>query len=160
MYHLEVKDFEAALETAERAIVLAPNNAENLSIAAMICNKTGNPRRALELKQRAMRVCPMFRPGNLRGLGLSYYLLERHDEAIQVFLESVSKEPEYLTAHSYLAAIYAERGNQSAAEASAQQILRLSPEFSIKAYVDKLSFSDPSVLKRIATGLQQAGLPD
>jgi len=159
MYQLEVKDFDAALAAAQQAIALAPNNAENLSIAALICNKTGNPERGLEFKRRAMRVCPMYRPGNLRGLGLSYYLLGQHDEAIRLFRESIEREPDYLTAHTYLAAIHGERGDAPQAEACARQILRLSPEFSTRAYIDGLSFSDPAVLARIAKGLRLAGLP-
>ena len=160
MYQLELKAFDKAREIAERAIALAPNNAENLSIAAMVCNKTGNPQRGLELKQRSMRVCPMFRPGNLRGLGLSYYLLGRSDEAIEAFRESLAKEPGYLTAHTYLAAIHAERGEQVEAEARAREIMKQFPEFSIQAYVKGISFSDPSILARLAANLGKAGLPD
>ena len=159
MYHLELRDFDKALEMAERAIMLAPNNAENLSIAAMIYNKTGNPQRGLALKQHSMRVCPMYRPGNLRGLGLSYYLLGRTDDAIAAFRESIAQEPGYLTAHTYLAAIYSELGDQNQAEICGREIMQLFPDFSVQSYLDGVSFSDPAILERIAEGLRKAGLP-
>ncbi len=52
MYHLEVKAFDQAKEMAEKAISLAPNNAQNMGEVSMVLNKTGNPQRALELKKR------------------------------------------------------------------------------------------------------------
>jgi TolB-like protein/Tfp pilus assembly protein PilF len=160
MYHLELKEFDQALEMAEKSIALAPNNAINLGEASMVMNKTGNPRRALELKKRAMRVCPMYRPGFLRGLGLSYYLLGQFDSAISAFRESIDRESEYLSAHTNLAAIYGELEDVAAAAATAIEIKRLAPDFSIRSYRAGLSFSDPAVLQRMESGLRKAGLPD
>lgn len=37
--------------------------------------------------------------------------------------------------------------------------MKLAPDFTIKAYMAGLSFSDPEVLTRIETGLRKAGLP-
>jgi adenylate cyclase len=160
MYHLELKAFDLAIETIEKSISLAPNNAENLGEASMIMNKTGNPQRGLELKKRAMRACPMYRPGFLRGLGLSYYLLGQLDLAINAFKQSIVRESEYLSAHTNLASIYGELGKLGEAKEPVREILRLAPNFSIKAYMNGLSFSDPEVLTRMEEGLRKAGLPE
>ena len=160
MYYLEVKDFAQAIEMSEKSIALEPNNAENLSNACLIMNKTGNPERSLELRKRQMRTCPMYRPGFLRGMGLSYYLLGRVESAIRVFEESIDRESEYLVAYTYLASIFGELGRLKEAENAKYDILRLSPNFSIKAYMERLSFSDPKVLARIEEGLRKAGLPE
>ncbi len=101
----------------------------------------------------------MPRPGFLRGLGLSYYLLGNFDSAIRAFKESIERESEYLTAHTNLASIFGELGRLEEAEKSTQEILRLAPDFSIKAYMEGLSFSNPEVLSRIEEGLRKAGLP-
>jgi adenylate cyclase len=158
MYYLEVKDYDQAIEMSERAVTLGPNNAENLSNACLIMNKTGNPERSLELRKKQMRTCPMYRPGFLRGMGLSYYLLGRLDSAIRVFKESIDREPDYLVAYTYLASIFGELGRLEEAENAKYDILRLTPNFSIKAYMDGLSFSDPKVLTRMEEGLRKAGL--
>jgi len=160
MYHLELKAFDLAIEKIQKSISLAPNNAENLGEASMIMNKTGNPQRALELKKRAMRACPMYRPGFLRGLGLTHYLLGDSDSAIRAFKESIVRESEYLSAHTGLASIYGELGRLEEAKQAAREILRLAPEFSIRAYMQGLSFRDPQVLIRIEEGLRKAGLPE
>lgn len=160
MYHLEVKEFDQAREMAEKAISLAPNNAQNMGEVSMVLNKTGNPQRALELKKRAMRACPMYRPGFLRGLGLSYYLLGQLDSAIKAFKESIARESEYLSAHTNLASIYGELGRLDEAREPVSEILRLAPNFSIKTYMKGISFSDPAILTRMEEGLRKAGLPE
>ncbi|MDH3636147.1 MAG: tetratricopeptide repeat protein [Gammaproteobacteria bacterium] len=160
MYHLELKEFDQAKEMAEKAISLAPNNAQNLGEVSMVLNKTGNPQRALELKKRAMRACPMYRPGFLRGLGLSYYLLGQLDSAISAFKQSIARESEYLSAHTNLASIYGELGRLEEAKEPVSEILRLAPDFSIKTYMKGLSFSDPKILTRMEDGLLKAGLPE
>jgi adenylate cyclase len=160
MYHLEVKAFEQAREMAEKAISLAPNNAQNMGEVSMVLNKTGNPQRALELKKRAIRACPMYRPGFLRGLGLSYYLLGQLDSAISAFKQSILRESEYLSAHTNLASIFGELGQLEEAREPVREILRLAPEFSIKAYMKGLSFSNPEILERMEEGLRKAGLPE
>ena len=52
----------------------------------------------------------MYRPGFLRGLGLSYYLLGQLDLAINAFKQSIARESEYLSAHTNLASIFGELG--------------------------------------------------
>ena len=160
MYHLEVRAFDQAIEMSEKAVRLAPNNAEDISIAALIMNKTGKPERGLELYKRAMRVCPLYRPGFLRGLGLNYYLLGESDSAIRAFKESIVRESEYLAPYTNLASIFGELGRLEEAQQSAREILRLAPDFSIKTYMEGLSFSNPEVLTRMEEGLRKAGLPE
>ena len=102
----------------------------------------------------------MYRPGFLRGLGLSYYLLGQLDLAINAFKQSIVRESEYLSAHTNLASIYGELGKLGEAKEPVREILRLAPNFSIKAYMNGLSFSDPEVLTRMEAGLRKAGLPE
>jgi len=160
MYYLEIKAYDEALEMAQKSVKLAPFNGTILAEAGMVLNKTGQPQRALELNKRAMQVCPMYRPGYLRGLGLSYYLLQQNDAAIRAFEESIARESEYLSAHTNLAAIHGELGNQQAAALAVAEILRLAPDFSISDYVQGLSFRDDPVLRRMEQGLRKAGLPE
>jgi adenylate cyclase len=160
MYHLELKQFDEARNMAEKAVSLAPNNAESLGEASVVFNKTGSPERARELLRRAMRVCPMYRPGFLRGLGLSYYLLGQLDSAINAFKQSILRESEYLSAHTNLASILGELERLEEAREPVREILRLAPDFSIKAYMKGLSFSDPEILIRMEEGLRKAGLPE
>ena len=160
MYYLEIKDYEPALEMAQKSVALAPNNANILIEASMVLIKTGEPRQALNNLKKAKQVCPMYRPGLLRGLGLSYYLLGKNDAAIRALDESIARESKYLSAHTNLAAIHGELGNRQAAAAAAAEIKRLAPDFTIGAYLQELSFRDDEILQRIENGLRSAGLPE
>jgi tetratricopeptide (TPR) repeat protein len=102
----------------------------------------------------------MYRPGILRGLGLSFYLLGQTDQAVRAFKESITREPEYLSAYTHLASIYGEIENLVESKAIVSDIKRLAPEFSVKAYMTGLSYSDSAVLDRVETGLRKAGLKD
>ena len=160
MYHREMHEFNEAIECAEKSIMLAPNNAENLAVAAGTMTKSGKPERGLELIKRAMRVCPLYRPGFLRALGAAYRLTDRLEEAVLVFRESLKRESSYLAPHVNLTSILGELGRIEEATEAAREIFRLKPDFSIKAYVEGLSYRNPQDSKRIEEGLRKAGLPD
>ena len=80
--------------------------------------------------------------------------------AIRAFRQSIERETEYLPAHTNLASIFGELGRMDEARESVHEILRLSPDFSIAAYMKGLSFSDPEILQRMEAGLRKAGLPE
>ena len=152
--------FEEAIELSEKAIAIAPNSAENLDIASAIMCKSGNPARGLELSKKAIRVCPLYRPGYLRGLAMAYRLLGQLDAAVAAYREAIRREPEYLTAHVNLVSILGELGRLDEANEAAREIFKLEPNFSIKAYMEGLSYRNPSDLARIEEGLQKTGLPE
>ncbi|MCP4978970.1 MAG: tetratricopeptide repeat protein [Gammaproteobacteria bacterium] len=82
------------------------------------------------------------------------------DSAINTFKQSIARESEYLSAHTNLASIFGELGRLEEAREPVREILRLAPDFSIKAYMKGLSFSDPGILNRMEEGLRKAGLPE
>ena len=159
LYYLEIREFDLAVEMAEKSVAMAPNNAINLAEASMIMNKTGNPQRSLELKKKAMRICPMYRPGFLRGLGMTYFLLGDTDAAVDAYSKAIKREPDNLAAQVMLAIIHSERDNSNQALHAKNEILRISPEFSTEVYMQGISFRDKSILKRMTDGLRLSGLP-
>jgi hypothetical protein len=67
---------------------------------------------------------------------------------------------EYLSAHTNLASIFGELGRLEEVELAVREILRLSPDFSKKAYIESVSFDDPKVLIRIEESLRKTGFPE
>ena len=157
---LEVNAFDDAIDMSEKAIAMAPNSAENLCIAGIILAKSGKPERGVELMKKAMRVCPLYRPGFLRSLGLAYRLSGNLEAAVSAYKESLRRDSEYLSGHVNLTSTLGELGREEEAKKAAREIYRLEPEFSIKAYMEGLSYRNPSDLARIEEGLKKAGLPD
>ena len=158
-YHRERNEFDEAIKCSEKSITLAPNNAENLATAAGTMTKAGKPERGMELIKRAMRVCPLYRPGFLRALGAAYRFSGHPEEAVWAFRESLKREPSYLAPHVNLTSTLGELGRIEEAKDAAREILRLAPNFSIETYMDGLSYRNPEDALRVEEGLRKAGLP-
>ena len=160
MYHMELREFDLAVENAEKSIELAPGNAENLCEAAAIFNKCGDAHRALELAKRAMRLCPMYRAGFLRGVAAAYRFTGLPELSADTFKEAVRRQPDLLSGYVNLSSVLGELNRLEEAKATAKHILRLAPDFSINAYAEGLAYKNPQDLERVVQGLRAAGLPD
>ena len=158
--HLSKKEYDEAIAMSEKAIALAPNHAENLAMAAAALNKSGQPARSFELIQRAMRFCPIYPTWYLSALALSCRLLRRNDSAVSVYEEAIKRNPDNSTNYVGLASTLGELGREEDAKRTVSAILRLLPDFSIKKYVERLSYRDPGELARFEDGLHKAGLPE
>jgi len=159
--HLNAAEHDKAIEMSEKAIALAPNNAELLGgVASAVMRKSGQPERGAELVKKAMRLCPFYRPGLLRALGNNYRISGRLEEAVACYRESIKRESGYLAAYVNLASALGELGWLEDAREAAREVLRQEPAFTIAAYTSGLSYRNPADLERIAEGLRQAGLPE
>lgn len=111
MTHLNAKSYDDAIQSAEKAMFLAPNSVEAIGGAASpVMTKSGQPERGAELSKKAMRLCPFYRPGLLRALGTAYRTADRLEEAVICFNESIKREPGWLGAHVNLATTLGELG--------------------------------------------------
>jgi adenylate cyclase len=159
--HLNAGEHDLALEMTEKAIALAPNNAELLGgVASAVMRKSGRPERGAELVKKAMRLSPFYRPGLLRALGNNYRLSGRLEEAVACYRESIKREAGYLAPYVNLASALGELGRREEAREVAREVLEQEPDFSIAAYAKGLAYRNPEDLERIADGLRRAGLPD
>ncbi len=82
------------------------------------------------------------------------------DTAIDAYSELISREPDSLVGHVCLTSIFGELNREKEANASAAEVLRINPDFSIKKYMDGLSYRDPAEATRFEEGLRKAGLPE
>ncbi|MCK5362108.1 MAG: tetratricopeptide repeat protein [Gammaproteobacteria bacterium] len=161
MTYLNAKEFDKAIDASEKAIALAPNNVEVIGgIASPVMTKSGQPDRGAELAKQAMRLCPFYRPGLLRALGMAYRTAGRLEEAVTCFRESIKRESGWLGAHVNLAATLGELGRLDEAGEAARKVLASEPRFSVKSYVTGLSYRDSTEIDRISNGLRAAGLPE
>lgn len=160
MYHLECREFDQAIDYAEKSISLAPSNSENLAEAAMVMVKAGKPRRGLELVKKAMDICPLYPPGYLRSLAAAYRFTGNAELSVEAYRESIKLESGFLGPHVNLTSALGELGRIDEAVEAAQEIVRLAPDFSVSEYVSGLSYRNPQDTERIEQGLHHAGLPE
>ncbi len=160
LYWMERREYDKALDNAMRSVEFAPGNAENLVEAGGVLTKCGRAPEALELVRKAIRLCPLYRAGFLRGLAMAYRFSGEVEKAAESYRQAVKRHPDLLSGQVNLASVLGELGRLGEARQVAAEVLRLAPAFSIRSYAGGLSYREPADLERVIAGLQAAGLPD
>jgi tetratricopeptide (TPR) repeat protein len=117
MVYAQQKQYEQAIAEGERAIALDPNNADSYAFHGEVLRFAGRPEDALRMLAQAMRLNPRYPPLYLFFLGLAYNMAGRYPEAVATLKEHISRSPNNLAAHLFLAE----------AVARAEQALRRKP---------------------------------
>jgi adenylate cyclase len=159
-YHLSKGEHDGAIAMSEKATTLAPNHAEILALSANVHMKAGRPEKSSELIKKAMRLSPVYPGWYLWVLGTSYRLTGQTDSAIRAFKAVSKRNADWISIHVGLASTLGELDREADAKKSVSEILRIDPDFSIKAYMAGLSYKDPAVTARFEDGLRKAGLPE
>jgi adenylate cyclase len=158
--HLTKGEHDEAIAMSEKAVALAPNHAEIIALSAVNQAKSGRPERAFDLIRKAMRLCPVYPSWYIWVLGTACRQLSRNESAIGAFEEAIKRSPDHLAPYVGLASTLGELGRQEDAKTALSEILKLDPDFSIKTYMEGLSYRDPAELARFEDGLRKAGLPE
>jgi len=164
---------EDAIPEFETALALNANWLNSLQLLAWCKAMTGSIEEAIPLDQQAIRLSPgdPYLQNYYQDMGVIYLLLSRFDEAIVWFEKA--RSPRSGWPYSFLAAIYALRGEAEKAAANLAEARRLYPDgrYSSIARRKALSYSGPpgywGVPKVAAlfettyfAGLRKAGMPE
>jgi len=121
----------------------------------------GRPAEAIKVVEKAIRLNPQHPPYYLWTLGRTYFLTGRHEQAIEVYKEALSRSRNpfhLLTSHLGLAAVYSETGREEEARSAAAEVLRINPNFSLEMTKAGSPYKDPVILERVFAALRKAGL--
>jgi len=149
--------YDQATAEAERAIALDPNSAVGYRALAEIMYFSGKPAEAIGLAEKAMRLDPRNRDLYLFFEGESYTQMGRYEEAIPILKRHLARYPNNVGARSTLVVDYTELGREDEARAEAAEVMRISPLFSLDAWV-QIPFKDPAWRKRYYADLRKAGV--
>jgi TolB-like protein/tetratricopeptide (TPR) repeat protein len=99
--------YELAVAEAERAIALAPNDADGYALLAHVFDifEQRLPE-AVELSQKAMRLNPRYPFWYANSLGAAYRLVGRYDEAIAATKQALLRNPNWPWSHIELSINY------------------------------------------------------
>jgi adenylate cyclase len=156
--YLGKKQFTQAIAEAEKAVALDPNYADAYVTLAEILNFAGRSEEAIRLVEQAMRLNPRYPASYLWALGHAYRLAGRPEEALGALRRVVTRNPDHLTAHVLLAAIYSELGREEEARAEAAEILRINPKYSLAVVRERIPYKDLAILEPQLAALRKAGL--
>jgi adenylate cyclase len=156
--YLWKKQHEKAISSYRKAIALDPNDADGYYGLGNVMNWAGRPEEAGKLIKKAMRLNPMYPVWYLWVLGQSHFLKREHEEAINIFSEILHRNPNFLPAHPYLAAIYHELGRKEEARLQAEKLVEKSPQTSLDAWKRRLPYKNEEDLDRLYKALQNIGM--
>jgi adenylate cyclase len=160
MIHLVKREFEKADEYFKKTGHHAPATTDFYARRAFQLNYLGEPHKAIEYFQEAMRLSPFYPAWYLYHLGLAYHLTGQHEKAIETLKKAVERTPSSIYTHPRLAMIYSDLGRVQEAQAEAAEVLRIDPEFRIEGWAKANPFKDPAIVEHRKELLRKAGLPE
>jgi adenylate cyclase len=150
------KEHARAIVEAERAVTLAPNDADGHYVLGEVLSWS-RPEQAMVPVERAMRLNPRYPATYLYTLGHVHFLMRRYDDALTALKRLVNRNPDWLPGHAFLSATYAELGRLDEARAEVLETQRISPAMSTETVIARLPYQDSAVLARLLTAFRAAG---
>jgi adenylate cyclase len=157
--YMAMGQYEKAIAAGERGIVLMPNGAFNHVMLGMTLNNAGKPDEALNNIKKGIRLDPFPDPWVFYHLGRSYRQQGQYEKALTAYKKALHLSPDSLHNHLSLTVIYILLDRQEEAEAAAEKILEIEPNFSVKRATKALPYKNKAELKMVADALRKAGLP-
>jgi len=157
-YMTILKRYQQGAAEYELAIALNPNNADLLASWGWDMSTTlGRAEEGVKIIKKAMRLNPYYPDWYEEGLGIAAYYARQYEEAVSAFNKVQYR---VVSVHLLLAASYARLGRLEEAHAEAANVLELQPDFSIKAWQEKVLSLNPADMEHYLDGLRKAGLPE
>jgi len=152
--------FDDAIANAEKAIELSPNTFIYHAVLGQTLVYVGRPEEGLQRIQHGIRLNPFPVTLILKMEGEAYHVLGQYEEALKAFERARAADPKSVPPHVFLALTYADMGRMGEAHAAAQEVLKLQPNFTVKRFVNTLSYKDLTIPERFIATLIQMGLPE
>jgi len=150
------EDFEKADYHQQRGLSLNPNNDLLLVQQGELLTWLGEPEQGVEWIQKAMRLNPFHPERYWNHLGRAYFVARRYADAAAAFQHITS--PDH-THHAFLAACYAQLGNQAASKDHAHAVMESKPDFTIERYLTTLHYKQHTDLEHHRQSLVKTELP-
>jgi adenylate cyclase len=153
-------EWDKSLAYAEKAVATDPNGADAHTWLGNCLNFAGKPQEAIPLYKKAMRLNPHPPVWYYINLGVSYYTLGRYEDAAAQYRKSLALSPNSLPSYRELSMVYMEMGKEDEARATAKEVMRIDPNFSLEHFAKTLlqAYKDQDYVKRCVENLRKAGL--
>jgi adenylate cyclase len=155
------KQHDKAVVQAERALALEANSFLALHYSGIALMYSCRGKEALAVFQKTERLNPSypFMPIHLTWV---YLLLGRYEEAFEQAQKAVERNRQFVfgqfVAQLLLAATCNLTGREAEARAAAEEVLKISPHFSVERWQYNLAFKDNDQIDRTMNALRKAGL--
>lgn len=155
-----MRRYESSVSNMEKALALAPSDAEVLATFGNVLSFCGDPERGLRMMEKAFSLEPIAPLSWDFQLGRAYMLLHQLDRAIDRFDRMTERAPTFLPAYTHLAFCYTETGCGEKAERAVTTIKDINPLFTVAALAQRLPYHSDDFRNRFLKQLAEAGLPE
>jgi TolB-like protein len=154
-------DHVTAGEAFEQALALSPSSAFALFLGCIVFAYAGDPDRAIDWANRALRVSPIDRLAFIphHAIAIGHFVRGEYDEAATSVRRAVQCNPSLSVTQSWLVATLAKLGRVDEARSVAKQVLALQPTFSSGRFCASIG-TTPALTKILTEAWREAGLPD
>ena len=159
--YLYRNEHEKAVAVLQQAVELNPNSARVLMYLGWTLIWAERPQEAIPLLKEAMRLSPLdkqFQGICLYHLGRAYAFMGQYEEAIAELKKSLLITPNHWSTLLALTAVYIGAGREEDASATAKELLKICPKFSLEDFAKEAPYKDPAHKERAIYALRKAGL--
>ncbi len=149
-----------AKNSANMAVAMEPNDAEAAANLALILVHTGSSGQAITEMEKALRLDPSPASSFQLLAGIVFYTAGDDQRAISLIEPTLDSLPKVEPAREYLAAAYADQGNETKAAAETAKLLELFPESNLTYYGYLYDYWRDGDLRRHLAALRKAGIPE
>jgi adenylate cyclase len=151
-------DLDRAQSQIGLALSLNPNLAMAYNIAGSIRMYAGQPLEAIPVIERAMRLDPAANTQYLHFLGMANLLAGKYETAVALFKQRIALVPGTDFSRSALASALGHLGEIDEAHRVWRELKEINPKYSFSEHLSRLPFKRAEDARRLADGLQKAGL--
>ena len=152
--------FKMAVTELEKAHAFCLNCADISAGLGMALNDAGRPEEAMQILESALRLNPIPPSWYYYQIGNSYRMTEKYEKALREYKKAIQVQSDNFLAHLGLAVAYVYLGREKQARATAAEVLRINPKFSVELYAKSIPASNEAAWQREMDALRKAGLPD
>ncbi len=156
------KDYETALATIDRSLHLNPNSAQGYTGGGWVNAHSGRPLVAIDHFHRAMRLSPLDPEKGiaLSGIGMSFLMLERYEEALTWGENALREMPNYGSSHRVVISALVGLGRLGEAQAAASLLMEAFPTYTLSLQIQINPWRDKAFAERYIDALRVAGIPE
>ena len=156
------KDYETALGAIERSLYFNPNSAQGYTGSGWVNAYAARPLVAIDHFHRAMRLSPVDPEKGiaLSGIGMSYLMLERFDEALTWGGNALREMPNYGSSHRVVIAALVGLNRLAEARAAAGRLMEAFPTYTLGLQKQINPWRDEVFGARYVEALRIAGVPE
>jgi adenylate cyclase len=159
---LEPSEYEIAVSAFDRALALSNSSALALGFSAATRAWHGESTIAIEQAEQALRLSPLFDPLSKErhmAVAIAHFVAGRFELSATEASRAIQANPRFSPPYWMRAAALANLGRIDDAQAVAQQLLKVQPQFTIGS-ITAAPFANREILDALGNALRRVGLPE